>query len=164
MRIDPAPSPPWCRTSGINAAAAAAPPLDPPAEAFEPLMAPHERLRIYVLKGKRTVLAWCRDSRNTWESELQRGERPELLRGLEVDLGAALAGHKAANAHPGAARMLGLGAAKLAAFPAVAWGLDVAALRARVAADLARLDAGGDPVAALAADPPRLVMRRQARA
>src|SRR5512144_2407795 len=48
--------------------------------------------------------------------------------------------HKAANAHPGAARMLGLGAAKLAAFPAVAWGLDVAALRARVAADLAWLD------------------------
>ena len=33
MRIDPAPSPPWCRTSGISAAAAAAPPLDPPAEA-----------------------------------------------------------------------------------------------------------------------------------
>lgn len=70
--------------------------LDPPAEGFEPAMIEHPRLRVYVLKGRRTVLAWCRDTRNTWESELQRGERPEVLRGLEVDLG--MVGRKAGKA------------------------------------------------------------------
>jgi predicted metal-dependent hydrolase len=69
--------------------------------------------------------------------------------------------HKAAAGHPGAARMLGLGLEKLAAFPAVAWGLDVAALRARVTADVARLAAGGDAADLFAPDPPRLVMRAQ---
>jgi hypothetical protein len=68
--------------------------LDPPAERFEPAMIEHARLRVYVLKGSRTVLAWCRDSRNTWDSELQRGERPEALRGVAVDLGEVLAGRK----------------------------------------------------------------------
>jgi hypothetical protein len=66
--------------------------LDPPAEAFEPMMLAHDRLRIYVLRGRRTLLAWCRDTRNTWESELARGEKPELLKALAVDLRPALSG------------------------------------------------------------------------
>jgi hypothetical protein len=68
--------------------------LDPPAEAFEPSMVKHDRLRVYVLSGKRTLLAWCRDTRNTWESELQNGEKPEVLRNQVVDLGSVLAGKK----------------------------------------------------------------------
>jgi hypothetical protein len=44
--------------------------------------------------------------------------------------------HKSAHGHPGATRMLGLGATKLAAFPADAWGIDVEALRRRLAGDL----------------------------
>ncbi len=72
--------------------------LNPPTEGFEPAMVEHPRLRVYVLKGRRTVLAWCRDTRNTWESELQRGERPEVLRGLEVDFATALAGRKTGKA------------------------------------------------------------------
>jgi hypothetical protein len=63
--------------------------LDPPAEAFEPMMAEHDRLRVYVLKGKRTVLAWCRDSKNTWETELRDGQKPEELRGLTVNIARA---------------------------------------------------------------------------
>ena len=43
--------------------------------------------------------------------------------------------HKLVSGHPGSARMLGLGHEKLEAFPDVAWGVDVAALRRRVAAD-----------------------------
>ncbi|MGE5569908.1 MAG: cellulase family glycosylhydrolase [Rhodospirillales bacterium] len=69
--------------------------LDLPAEKFEPVMIEHERLRIYALKGRRTMLAWCRDSRNTWQAELERGEQPDVLRGVEVDLGAAAASGKA---------------------------------------------------------------------
>lgn len=68
--------------------------LDPPAEGFEPMMAPHDRLRIYVLRGRHTVLAWCRDSKNTWESELKNGEKPEVLKGTVVNLSKALEGRK----------------------------------------------------------------------
>lgn len=50
--------------------------------------------------------------------------------------------HKSAHGHPGAARMLELGADKLAAFAADAWGIDVEALRRRLADDLARARAG----------------------
>ena len=55
-------------------------------------MLQHVRLRVYVLHGKRTLLAWCRDSRNTWESELKNGEKPEELRGVTVDFSAPLSG------------------------------------------------------------------------
>ncbi len=63
--------------------------IDPPAEKFEPSMIDHDRLRVYVLKGRNTTLAWCRDKRNTWESELKNGERPEKLRDIEVYFGDA---------------------------------------------------------------------------
>src|SRR5581483_6669210 len=66
--------------------------LDPVAESFEPVMLPHDRLRVYALRGKHTVLVWGRDSRNTWESELKNGEKPEVLKGVLVDLAQALDG------------------------------------------------------------------------
>jgi len=65
--------------------------LDPAAEGFEPSMATHDRLRVYVLKGKRTLLAWCRDSKNDWMTELRDGQKPETLRGVTVDLGSVKA-------------------------------------------------------------------------
>jgi len=69
--------------------------------------------------------------------------------------------HKATSGHPGAARMLALGREKLAAFPAIAWGVDVAALRTRTAEDLAAL-AAGTFMERMALDPPRLVMKKGA--
>lgn len=60
--------------------------VDPAAEAFEPSMLPHDRLRVYALKGRRTSLIWCRDTKNDWRSELERGETPERLRGVKLDL------------------------------------------------------------------------------
>ncbi len=65
--------------------------LDPAAESFEPSMAQHDRLRVYVLKGRRTLLAWCRDAKNDWMPELRDGEKPETLRRVVVDLGAVKA-------------------------------------------------------------------------
>jgi len=60
--------------------------------------------------------------------------------------------HKLASGYPGAERMLGLGHGKLEPFPDVAWGVDVAALRCRVAADRDR------PAAALlGGDRPRII-------
>jgi hypothetical protein len=59
--------------------------IDVPAENFEPVEIAHPRLRIYVLKGRTTVLAWCRDSENTWETELAEERPPDRLEGLRVD-------------------------------------------------------------------------------
>ncbi len=53
--------------------------IDPAAEHFEPRMISHPRLRVYLLKGARTSLVWCRDSENTWRTELQEGRGAEVL-------------------------------------------------------------------------------------
>lgn len=88
----------------------------------------------------------------------------ELLDAVEEDsrwdlLGAliqvAVGYHKWTSGHPGAARMLGLGLEKLESLPEVAWGVDVGALRARVAADR---DAATEGRAA-PAEGPRLGLR-----
>jgi len=72
--------------------------LDPPAEGFEPLKLKHPRLRVYVLKGRRTILAWCRDSKNTWRTELAEGKVPETIRGISVDFGEVLGSLESAHA------------------------------------------------------------------
>jgi hypothetical protein len=66
--------------------------IDPPAEHFEPIMISKNRYRIYVLKGRKTVLAWCRDSRNDWKNEFVLGHQPEVLDNLEIDLSSFLTG------------------------------------------------------------------------
>lgn len=60
--------------------------LDPPAERFRPLRIEHPRLRIYALAGRHVLLAWCRDTQNTWKTELAEGRRPERLTGQSVNL------------------------------------------------------------------------------
>jgi len=60
--------------------------IDPPAEAFEPIRVEHPRLRIYVLKGRHTLLAWCRDKQNTWKTELAEGKPPETVENAVVSL------------------------------------------------------------------------------
>lgn len=61
--------------------------LDPPAERFQADTLPHERLRVQVLKGQRTVLLWCRDAQNPWHRELAEGRAPEPVEGAVLDLG-----------------------------------------------------------------------------
>jgi hypothetical protein len=60
--------------------------LDPAAEAFQAQQVEHPRLRILVLRGKHTVLAWCRDKEATWQTALAEGRAPEALRGVAVTL------------------------------------------------------------------------------
>src|SRR5262249_10108847 len=81
--------------------------------------------------------------------ELGDDARSELAVGL---VQVAVGYHKWTSGHPGAARMLGLGAEKLAAFPPDAWGIDVEALRRRLATDIV---AAGD--GAVCDEPPRIV-------
>jgi hypothetical protein len=66
--------------------AAAVRDIDPAAEAFEPAMVAHPRLRVYLLKGRHTSLLWCRDSANTWKTELEEGRAPESVCGARLDL------------------------------------------------------------------------------
>jgi hypothetical protein len=60
--------------------------IDPPAEAFEPITIDHRRLRIYALKGRHTLLAWCRDKQSTWKTELAEGEPPAVVSDAVISL------------------------------------------------------------------------------
>lgn len=60
--------------------------IDPPAEGFQPLRTEPPGLRIYALCGKRTLLAWCRDTASDWRSELEAGVAPREIAGAELDL------------------------------------------------------------------------------
>jgi hypothetical protein len=64
--------------------------LDPPAENFIPCTLEHNRLRIYVLHGRHTVLLWCRDAGNDWRAELEQGEEPRVFSGERLDLNPVL--------------------------------------------------------------------------
>ncbi len=60
--------------------------IDPPAEGFEPVEVNHPALRSYALRGKHTLLAWCRDRSNDWQTELQEGRPPQRLAGVQINL------------------------------------------------------------------------------
>ncbi|OHB77274.1 MAG: hypothetical protein A2Z25_14360 [Planctomycetes bacterium RBG_16_55_9] len=60
--------------------------IDPPAEAFEPIVLDHPRLRTYALKGKHTLLAWCRDKQNTWQTELAEDKPPATVKNERMSL------------------------------------------------------------------------------
>jgi hypothetical protein len=64
--------------------------IDPAAEQFEPVYLEQDRLRIYALKGRKSVLIWVRDGANTWETELRDGRPPETLTGVSLDIQQAL--------------------------------------------------------------------------
>lgn len=59
--------------------------LDPAREGFRPSVEENERLRVYRLQGRQATLIWCRDVRNDWRAELERGERPETIRGQSLE-------------------------------------------------------------------------------
>ena len=89
--------------------------------------------------------------------EVEGDERWELLVAL---IQIAVGYHKCVAGHPGAARMLRLGGAKLERFPAVACGVAVERLRQRAAEDAALLEAGTGLGARFTETPPRIVMMR----
>ncbi len=61
--------------------------LDPPAEAFEAGLIEDEQLRAYILRGKKTMLIWCRDKEADWRAELEEGRvRPRREAVLDFNL------------------------------------------------------------------------------
>jgi hypothetical protein len=60
--------------------------INPIAERFIPSRSESGDIRIYQLTGKKTILLWLRDKRNTWQSELRDGKAPLVNSGIKVDL------------------------------------------------------------------------------
>lgn len=54
--------------------------INPIEEGFEASTSETDFLRVYQLKGKNNVLIWLRDKRNTWQSELDQGIPPQIIR------------------------------------------------------------------------------------
>lgn len=61
--------------------------LDPPAEQFEPRRLPKQGLRVYLLVGKATTLAWVRDASSDWRAELERGQTPTPVSRIQLEPG-----------------------------------------------------------------------------
>ena len=96
-----------------------------------------------------------------FEELLDLAEGNDCWQCLVALIQVAVGYHKWVSGHPGAARMLGLGAAKLAPFPAVFRRLAVDRLRRRVAEDLATLESEGSLASRLVSSPPRIEMIRE---
>ncbi len=59
--------------------------IDPPAERFQAVELPHERLRIRMLRGRSTLLVWCRDRNDDWRTELEQGIQPGRVERAVLD-------------------------------------------------------------------------------
>ena len=60
--------------------------IDPRSEHFEPFTFQEKGITIYGLKGKKTVLLWCRDQSNTWQTELVNAIKPSSISKLSIIL------------------------------------------------------------------------------
>jgi predicted metal-dependent hydrolase len=96
-----------------------------------------------------------------FEEILDAAEGSDCWECLVALIQVAVGYHKSVSGHAGAARMLGLGAAKLAPLPAVFRRVAVDRLRRRVAEDVATLERGGSLASRLMASPPRIEMIRE---
>ena len=63
--------------------------IDPVSENFITSRSETDDVRIYTLKGNKTVLLWLRDKNNTWQTELRDGIAAGLIAALSFDLKAA---------------------------------------------------------------------------
>ncbi len=60
--------------------------INPLDEKFIPSVSEDGNLRIYMLSGRKTILFWLRDKRDTWQSELKEGLPPLLNENVALDL------------------------------------------------------------------------------
>lgn len=67
--------------------------INPINENFVPSTIFHNRFRIYVLIGTKTILAWCRDVKNDWKSEFKSGEQPEEINNEKIDFASLVSSH-----------------------------------------------------------------------
>jgi len=72
----------WYHFARFKAAVTAINPLE---ENFKPLKLKHDNLRIYLLSGKNTILAWCRDISSDWRAELIEGKKAKPITDQSID-------------------------------------------------------------------------------
>lgn len=60
--------------------------IDPVAENFSPGKAKTDLFRIYLLRGRENTMLWIRDRNNTWQTELEAGIPPQVIRNANIDL------------------------------------------------------------------------------
>ncbi|MEO5581622.1 MAG: hypothetical protein ABIR66_02940 [Saprospiraceae bacterium] len=60
--------------------------INPIVENFIPSKTETDNVRVYQLKGEKTVLIWVRDKNNSWKSELEEGQVSGILEGVQFDL------------------------------------------------------------------------------
>jgi len=54
--------------------------INPITEKFQPAQIETDNFRIYILRGAHTSLLWIRDKNNTWQSELEEGIAPQVIK------------------------------------------------------------------------------------
>ena len=59
--------------------------IDPIKEQFEPQRDDIEGLRVYTLRGRNTLIAWCRDTASNWQSELASGIAAQPITNACID-------------------------------------------------------------------------------
>ncbi len=59
--------------------------VDPAGEQFTPHRFSQGSVRIYLLEGKQTVLAWCRDADSSWATELGQGQARRQVIGQKIE-------------------------------------------------------------------------------
>ncbi|MBR4995272.1 MAG: cellulase family glycosylhydrolase [Alistipes sp.] len=64
--------------------------INPIEEQFVPMRHDTEVLRVYTLRGEKTLIAWCRDVNSTWRSELKEGIAAEPIDGEKIDFTQAI--------------------------------------------------------------------------
>jgi hypothetical protein len=60
--------------------------IDPRQEEFQVDFEERDGLRHYFLRGRKNTLAWIRDARTDWRTELQEDRAPEIRRGLKTTM------------------------------------------------------------------------------
>lgn len=60
--------------------------INPLEEKFIVSKSETDNFRVYQLYGRKTILIWLRDKKNTWESELRDGQPPLAKSGIQLDL------------------------------------------------------------------------------
>lgn len=73
--------------------------VNPLNEQFEPVFLETDQLRVYGLKGKRTLLLWCRDKASTWQSELAQKVPARPLLSVQIKWDALPGGKRAAHCY-----------------------------------------------------------------
>jgi hypothetical protein len=59
--------------------------INPVEEGFIPTTIYHNRFRIYTLAGNKNIIAWCRDIKNDWKSEFEKGIKPTDIVNEQID-------------------------------------------------------------------------------